>query len=147
MLQEELKKFIDTDLHASQGSLLRHEASLVGDKLNNVTDDEVQENFAPAEDALHLSLLPFSLPTSPPLPLPLPLSSSSPPSQLAPLPNEEDEDQKCCCTDTKSKQDPDNVFDVLVCIDTCFMQKHNRQKTQDSPRDHLDTVFIPESEA
>lgn len=34
----------------------------------------------------------------------------------------------------------------MFCLDTCFTQKHNKQKTRDPPRQHPKSVFIPETE-
>ncbi|KAJ3715792.1 hypothetical protein C8R42DRAFT_698260 [Lentinula raphanica] len=35
---------------------------------------------------------------------------------------------------------------VIVCIDACFTQKHNKQRHRDPPREHPRTVFVPESD-
>jgi len=37
-------------------------------------------------------------------------------------------------------------FDAIVCLDACFTQKHNKQRTRDPLRQHPKTVFVPESE-
>ncbi|KAJ3764988.1 hypothetical protein FB446DRAFT_655870 [Lentinula raphanica] len=36
-------------------------------------------------------------------------------------------------------------LDVIVCIDACFTQKHNKQRNRDPPRLYPRTVFVPES--
>ncbi|KAJ3725370.1 hypothetical protein C8R42DRAFT_545651, partial [Lentinula raphanica] len=38
-----------------------------------------------------------------------------------------------------------NGLNVIVCIDACFTQKHNKQPHHDPPRRHPKTVFVPES--
>lgn len=35
---------------------------------------------------------------------------------------------------------------AIACIDAMFTQKNNKQEVRDPPRQHLDTVFIPETE-
>ncbi|KAF9064383.1 hypothetical protein BDP27DRAFT_1230569 [Rhodocollybia butyracea] len=37
-------------------------------------------------------------------------------------------------------------FDAIICLDACFTQKHNKQRTRDPLRQHPKTVFVPKSE-
>ncbi|KAF9025186.1 hypothetical protein BDP27DRAFT_1248432, partial [Rhodocollybia butyracea] len=37
-------------------------------------------------------------------------------------------------------------FDAIICLDTSFTQKHNKQKTRDPHCQHPRSIFIPEME-
>ncbi|KAL0563399.1 hypothetical protein V5O48_018670, partial [Marasmius crinis-equi] len=51
-----------------------------------------------------------------------------------------------CYGGSYGDRDPELGFDVIVCLDACFTQKHNKTRGRDPLKKHPDSVFVSEEE-